>query len=72
MNQLSVQERRVYQKLKEVTNEGAWGQAIKMVISEGDQNKFRLLITQLKSQAKDCADTMKKILGNAYDSVISL
>lgn len=70
--QLSVSEKRVFEKLRNVSEESLWGLGIKKAIEANDPGRFRSLIEQLQSQAKDNRDVMRKILGNAYSSVMRL
>lgn len=72
MNQLSIPEQTAFEKLKTLTTESIWSLAIKNVTDAFDPYRFRLLICQLKSQADDNPEVMKNILGDAYESVVSL
>jgi hypothetical protein len=65
---------RALEELKKLNcvNENPWRIAIKKVVAENEPTKFRGLIIDLKSQAADCADVMKRILGDAYEPVVAL
>lgn len=72
MQQLSQPENEALEQLKQVKTESIWGIAISNVIKSDEPQRFRYLICELKSQAADCPETMKNILGPAYDSVVNL
>lgn len=61
-----------FDALKGVSNESLWGIAIKEVMNRPSVSKFRQLISDLISQDEDDPGTMKNILGDAYESVVSL
>lgn len=69
---LNPAEVRALEELKKIDTESIWGIAINNVVKSDEPVLFRRLICELKSQASDCAETMKNILGNAYESVIAL
>jgi hypothetical protein len=60
---LSEDEVRLRTLLKGVKNTTLWGTAIHLVLKEGSIEKFRMLVEQLRSQAKDDAAVMQRIIG---------
>ena len=68
--QLSNSEKRVFERLKNVSTESLWGLGIKKAIESGDPDRFLSLIEQLQSQARDNPEVMQKILGSVYSSVM--
>jgi hypothetical protein len=72
INPLTTSENKAYALLTKVNPDTLWGLGIMKVISDFTPEKFRKLITDLKSQNKDCPEVMKAILGDAYESVIAL
>ena len=72
MNGLSIPEQTALEKLQQLPGETIWGIAIKNVTTAFDPYRFRLLICDLKSQAKDNPYAMKQILVDAYEIVVSL
>lgn len=72
MNELSIPEQTAFEKLKQIQGKTLWGIAIKNITTSFDPCRFRLLICDLKSQAKDNPYAMKQILGDAYENVVSL
>jgi|GEM_PF-6575745 len=72
-NQLTKQEFEAYILLAEVKGDSIWGIAIQRVLQENNVARFRQLICELKSQADDEPDTMKRIIGQeAYNAVVCL
>lgn len=73
---LSIEECILYAMLKKVGSNTAWGAAIKQIIKQGSNEKFRELIRQLGEQirdGKDCKETMINIIGiHAVNKIISL
>ena len=63
---------KAYEQLKKIDHDSIWGIAIKDVIKGNNPESFKELIRNLKSQANDNNKMMRNILGNAYESVITL
>lgn len=60
---LSNQEARLFTALMKVPDTTLWGLAINRVVEEPTVKKYRELIKQLKSQAKDNPKLMATIIG---------
>jgi hypothetical protein len=60
---LTEQERAFFKCLQDVDTESLWGLAISNVVKNPDVDSFRVLVTDLKSQAQDSESTMLDILG---------
>lgn len=69
---LTDEEKNVYDHLKKVKADSLWKPAIECVIRFGDPLTFLRLVLELKSQAKDNPNSMKRMLGDAYKPVIKL
>ena len=72
LNELSAPEQKAFEQLKELQIDSVWGLAIKNVCEKPGVMRFRRLICELKSQAHDCEEVMKSILGHAYEAVMLL
>jgi hypothetical protein len=74
MNQheLYESEKAVLALLKEVKEDSLWGIAIKKVCDDPEPVKVLRLFYQLKSQACDNPELMKRILGTAFKPLIAL
>jgi hypothetical protein len=72
MNQLSNSEQQAFEKLSAADVQGLWAPAIENVTKSNDVSMFRRLVCDLKSQANDCPEVMKNILGDAYESIVAL
>ena len=66
-HQVTKEENELYKILRQNTHDSIWGCAIRKVTKEvgrdGGIPRFRKLIEQLQSQAKDCPESMKIIIG---------
>lgn len=60
---ISEPEKRLFLSLTEVNDETCWGVAINKIIAEPEVKRWKLLVKSLKSQAKDCDETMQNIIG---------
>lgn len=69
---LSAEEIKVFDMLEKLNHDSIWGVAISMVTKQRSAYGFRRLISQLKSEGSGMPETMKKILGAAYDPVMNL
>jgi hypothetical protein len=72
MQILSVNEQKVFEQLENISHESLWADAIRLVVNARDPSRFRSLILQLQSQSRDNESVMRNILGDAFDSVMSL
>jgi hypothetical protein len=73
MKELTINEIITLQLLKKVKGDNLWAAIIRVVVKQDDADKFRQLIEQLQSQAKDNPPIMKEILGvKIYKSVMDL
>jgi hypothetical protein len=72
MQILSVDEQKVFEQLENISHESLWADAIRLVVNARDPSRFRSLILQLQSQSRDNESVMRNILGDAFDSVMSL
>ncbi len=71
-DKLSDREKKVFESLKKISRDSLWNDAIQVVVSSGDTERFRKLIIQLQSQAADNREVMRRILGHAYGPVMKL
>ncbi len=62
-NNLTTQELSLHKKLAQVSNQTLWGLAIHKVLQDPSTERFRDLLAQLSSQAKDQPEVMADILG---------
>lgn len=69
---LDYRESAALEMLRRVNTDSIWGEAIKKVLSNYSVARFRLLISSLLSQNDDNPTAMRRILGPAYQSVITL
>jgi hypothetical protein len=60
---LSEDERRLKALLSKTDPRTPWGRGIHEGLREGNAQAFRQLVEQLRSQARDCEEVMKGIIG---------
>lgn len=59
---LNPTESKFFECLKNVDPDSIWGLAIQLVVEDGTEERFRNLVTQLKSQDFDAPQIMQEIL----------
>lgn len=69
-------EKKLYQILSQNNSDSIWGIAIRAVCLQvrvtGDITRFRNLIKQLRSQGRDCPESMKMIVGDEAYRLLTL
>lgn len=61
--ELTKQEAKIKEMLEQVSENTLWGVAINRVLKDFTTDRFRDLLAQLSSQAKDQPETMEDIVG---------
>jgi hypothetical protein len=70
---LTEQEKEFFKCLQQVDVESIWGLAISNVVKNPDIDRFRGLVIDLKSQARDSEGVMLDILGEkCFDNLLTL
>jgi hypothetical protein len=73
MESLTEQEKTFFKCLQNVDAESLWGLAISNVVKNPDVDRFRGLVTDLKSQAQDSEGVMLDILGQqCFENLLTL
>lgn len=67
---LTTEEQKFFRCLQNITEDSIWAPGIKLVVDNPTPEDYRQLIQELKSQAKDSEDVMRKILGSGCFDVL--
>lgn len=68
---LTTQEQLAFAALQNVHGRSVWHHAINHVLQTKNPDKFRQLISELKSQAFDCPSVMEGIIGEkAFEAIV--